>query len=214
MLDGLDGDSAYEIARRRGFRGSESEWLASLRGPPGPAGPPGPPGEVVGVVGEAGPPGARGPRGATGPAGAPGERGTRGPRGLAGPAGPPGPPGPVGPRPDHEWSGTRLRFELPSGDWGEWTDLRGPVGPPGIGVRGSSGTGSGAPAFDSLPLASDAVPEYFIVNQSGVWARATYAQMQAWFPGADLSAYGAVVTVNGEVVTTDGEVVTVPLPAP
>lgn len=33
--DGLDGYSAFEIARRHGFVGTEAEWLASLRGEPG-----------------------------------------------------------------------------------------------------------------------------------------------------------------------------------
>lgn len=41
-----------------------------------------------------------------------------------------GPPGPPGPMPEHEWDGTRLRFQQgPDGHvWGRWTDL---VGPPG-----------------------------------------------------------------------------------
>jgi hypothetical protein len=33
--DGRDGRSAYEVAVDAGFRGSEQEWLKSLRGPPG-----------------------------------------------------------------------------------------------------------------------------------------------------------------------------------
>lgn len=32
-LDGLDGASAFEIARRHGFVGTEKEWLDSLRAP-------------------------------------------------------------------------------------------------------------------------------------------------------------------------------------
>lgn len=32
---GDDGDSAYEVAKRNGFDGTEEEWLASLRGEPG-----------------------------------------------------------------------------------------------------------------------------------------------------------------------------------
>lgn len=35
MADGLDGLSAYELARAAGFRGTAQEWLASLAGPRG-----------------------------------------------------------------------------------------------------------------------------------------------------------------------------------
>lgn len=30
--------------------------------------------------------------------------------------------------PDHEWDGTKLRFERPDGTWGEWVDLKGATG--------------------------------------------------------------------------------------
>jgi hypothetical protein len=33
--------------------------------------------------------------------------------------------------PAHEWRGTKLRFEQPDGDWGEFKDLQGPKGDPG-----------------------------------------------------------------------------------
>ena len=36
--DGRDGKSAYEVAVEKGFKGTEREWLASLKGPPGPPG--------------------------------------------------------------------------------------------------------------------------------------------------------------------------------
>jgi hypothetical protein len=36
--DGRDGRSAYEIAVEQGFKGTEQEWLKSLRGPEGPRG--------------------------------------------------------------------------------------------------------------------------------------------------------------------------------
>lgn len=39
---GPPGLSAYEVAKKNGFTGTEAAWLASLRGPPGPQGPPGP----------------------------------------------------------------------------------------------------------------------------------------------------------------------------
>ena len=37
----IEGKSAYEVAVKNGFEGTEEEWLASLQGPPGPAGPAG-----------------------------------------------------------------------------------------------------------------------------------------------------------------------------
>lgn len=37
-VDGEDGESAYEIAVRLGFAGTEAEWLASLKGDTGAAG--------------------------------------------------------------------------------------------------------------------------------------------------------------------------------
>lgn len=42
---GLDGASAYQIAVAHGFRGTEEEWLASLKGEPGKDGAPGRPGK-------------------------------------------------------------------------------------------------------------------------------------------------------------------------
>jgi hypothetical protein len=42
------GDSAYQVAQKNGFEGTEQEWLASLVGPPGGAGAAGPSGVHVG----------------------------------------------------------------------------------------------------------------------------------------------------------------------
>lgn len=52
-----------------------------------------------------------------------------------------GKPGKAGKMPDHEWDGTRIRFELPDGSWGDWVDLRGTgntvvVEGPGAGMGG------------------------------------------------------------------------------
>lgn len=63
--DGKDGKSAYQEAVDAGFKGNETEWLASLRGPEGPQGQPGKQGE----------PGQAGKDGATGPQGVPGKDG-------------------------------------------------------------------------------------------------------------------------------------------
>ena len=62
------GKSAYEIAKEHGFKGTEEEWLESLKGP---AGPQGEKGEVgpQGPAGEIGPKGEQGPEGPAGPQG-------------------------------------------------------------------------------------------------------------------------------------------------
>ena len=104
---GKDGKSAYEIAVENGFKGTEEEWLASLKGEQGPkgdtgsTGPQGPQGEPgpKGDTGPAGPKGDRGPQGlpgAVGPAGERGPKGEAGPQGLTGPEGPKGEPGATG----------------------------------------------------------------------------------------------------------------------
>lgn len=91
-----------------------------------------------------------------GPKGDPGIQGPQGERGLPGAAGPTGPQGPQGLRgiqgetgakgnpPSHSWSGTRLRFENSDGSMGDYVDLKGVKGDPGIGInlKGSVGTES------------------------------------------------------------------------
>ena len=63
---GSNGLSAYEIAVKNGFSGTEAQWLASLVGPQGPQGATGP----QGPQGPAGNDGATGSQGSVGPAGA------------------------------------------------------------------------------------------------------------------------------------------------
>ena len=118
LIEGL-GKSAYAIAVSHGFKGTEQEWLDSLRGPQGPdgvPGPPGPPGEP-GTPGQRGADGERGPQGpdgVPGPPGPPGEPGTPGQRGADGERGPQGPTGPAGPKGDKGDNGTQpeLTFTL------------------------------------------------------------------------------------------------------
>lgn len=68
--------SAYGIAVKNGFVGTEAEWLLTL-GVPGATGPEGPQGET-------GPEGPAGPQGETGPEGEQGPQGDTGPQGPAG----------------------------------------------------------------------------------------------------------------------------------
>ncbi|MBB4064047.1 glycine-rich domain-containing protein [Gellertiella hungarica] len=80
---GAAGKSAYQHAIDNGFVGTESAWLASLKGAKGDTGEQGPQGPV-GATGPAGPQGPQGiqgvagPQGATGPAGAQGAQGNPG----------------------------------------------------------------------------------------------------------------------------------------
>ena len=73
---GSDGLSAYQIAVNHGFSGSETEWLASLKGERGQQGERGP-------QGERGSDGLNGNDGAAGAQGVPGKDGERGSDGLS-----------------------------------------------------------------------------------------------------------------------------------
>lgn len=107
------GKSAYEVAVENGFSGTETEWLASLKGEPGAAGAPGKDGEngktpYVGDNGnwyigadDTGKPsrgekGEKGDTGAQGIQGEKGEKGDKGDTGAQGPQGLQGPPGAAG----------------------------------------------------------------------------------------------------------------------
>lgn len=57
--------------------------------------------------------------------------------------------GEKGDAPDHEWQGTKLRFEKPSGGWGEYVELRGPKG-----ARGTNGAPGGGGGGDAAPPVS------------------------------------------------------------
>ena len=72
--DGADGKSAYQIAVDAGYTGTETEWLASLKGEKGDAGEAGAPGEK----------GEKGDRGEKGDTGAAGKDGTNGKDGADG----------------------------------------------------------------------------------------------------------------------------------
>lgn len=65
---GPKGDSAYQVAVTNGFKGTEQEWLTSLKGSKGDRG----------DTGTQGPQGPQGPKGDPGPAGAQGTQGSKG----------------------------------------------------------------------------------------------------------------------------------------
>ena len=127
--------SAYGLAVKHGFKGTEEEYLASLKGETGETGPTGPTGAQgpTGPIGETGPTGPVGPTGAAGPAGETGATGPAGPMGPTGPAGgPTGPTGPTGPSGQAGAAG-------PTGPTGP-SGAAGPTGP--TGPAGENGVAS------------------------------------------------------------------------
>lgn len=90
--DGEDGRSAYDIARDHGYGGTETQWLASLKGEKGDRGEQGLKGDPGddGAPGQDGQPGAPGTPGQDGADGAPGLPGTPGADGQDGAPGTPG----------------------------------------------------------------------------------------------------------------------------
>lgn len=119
-MDGDSGESAYEIAVRLGFQGSESDWVQSLKGEKGDTGETGQPGAdgtngtnglsayqiwlglgnagsesdyIASLKGETGATGSQGEQGNPGPQGEQGIPGEQGPRGEQGNPGSQGPTG-------------------------------------------------------------------------------------------------------------------------
>ena len=88
---GNSGKSAYEIAVKNGFTGTEAEWLAALKGATGATGPQG----SQGATGATGPQGVQGPQGSQGATGQQGPQGSVGPQGVQGPQGVPGKDGTI-----------------------------------------------------------------------------------------------------------------------
>ena len=84
-----NGESAYQIALKTGFEGTEEEWIASLKGQKGDIG-------EKGAKGDKGDTGPIGPQGVKGDKGDKGDRGQQGIQGLEGPQGPKGDTGPQG----------------------------------------------------------------------------------------------------------------------
>lgn len=74
IQNGADGLSAYEIAKENGFSGTETEWLASLKGDRGETGLQG----IQGEKGDKGDTGEQGEKGDTGDTGAKGSKGDTG----------------------------------------------------------------------------------------------------------------------------------------
>ena len=164
--------SAYGLAVKHGFKGTEEEYLASLKGETGATGPAGPTGAQgpTGPIGETGPTGPVGPTGAAGAAGPTGPTGAPGQTGPAGEAGPTGPTGPTG-----ETGATGPAG--PTGPAGGPTGPTGPAGPSGqAGAAGPTGptgpAGAAGPTGPTGPAGENGVTSFngrrgVVVPQSG-----------------------------------------------
>ena len=191
--NGAPGHSAYEVAVDNGFKGTEPQWLASLKGKdgvkgdkgdPGPAGPQG----IQGLPGKDGQSayqlwlsqgnsgsaidflnslkGAKGERGIPGKDGVPGAKGETGERGPRGEVGPVGPQGEQGPKGDTGLTGP----QGPKGDTGP----QGPKGDKGdTGDRGPQGEqgprGIQGPKGDTGSRGSDGAPGKRGLSAYEVW---------------------------------------------
>lgn len=155
--------SAYGLAVKHGFKGTEEEYLASLKGETGATGPTGPTGAQgpTGPIGETGPTGPVGPTGAAGAAGPTGPTGAQGQTGPAGEAGPTGPTGPTG-----ETGATGPAGPMgPTGPAGGPTGPTGPTGPGGqagaVGPTGPTGpAGAAGPTGPTGPAGENGVASF------------------------------------------------------
>ena len=155
--------SAYGLAVKHGFKGTEEEYLASLKGETGETGPTGPTGTQgpTGPIGETGPTGPVGPTGAAGAAGPTGPTGAQGQTGPAGEAGPTGPTGPTG-----ETGATGPAGPMgPTGPAGGPTGPTGPTGPSGqAGAAGPTGptgpSGAAGPTGPTGPAGENGVASF------------------------------------------------------
>lgn len=201
-------DLARATAKQQGPAGEVGPQ--GEKGDPGERGPQG----DIGPQGEKGTPGERGPagpQGNTGKQGPKGERGPAGETGLRGSAGPKGekgdtgPQGDTGPAPEHQWSGTKLRFKKPNGKWGQYVDLKGEKGENGgrtVVVRGgSSGLSSVSQAADGIE------PTGVVVMQGGQLVSLSVAQFATYVVGAlDMSSnYSRRADFVGDTIIYRGE---------
>ena len=155
--------SAYGLAVKHGFKGTEEEYLPSRKGETGATGPTGPTGAQgpTGPIGETGPTGPVGPTGAAGAAGPTGPTGAPGQTGPAGEAGPTGPTGPTG-----ETGATGPAGPMgPTGPAGGPTGPTGPTGPGGqagaVGPTGPTGpAGAAGPTGPTGPAGENGVASF------------------------------------------------------
>lgn len=179
--------SAYGIAVKHGYTGTEAEWLETMRGPQGIPGPQGEPGTVMfealtpeqlqllkGPKGDPGRDGEAGPKGDPGEKGDPGPQGAQGPQGLPGAKGDTGPQGATGPRGEQGLQGPQGATGLqgPQGEPGQDGE-QGPKGDPG--PKGEPGRGFQVLGFyPSAEALAAGVPSPTLGDAYGVGSAAPY----------------------------------------
>ena len=187
---------------------SKEPGPAGPRGPQGATGDKGDPGDdgLQGAKGDRGDPGPRGEKGDPGDAGPQGAAGPRGEKGEKGDRGEKGEKGDTGPVPEHEWSGTKLRWKKPDGKWGKYVDLKGEKGPAGknagtIVVRSGSGIGSVGVGNEGIE------PNGVVVLQGGQLVSLSVAQFTNYVVGSlDMgSNYARRADFVGETIIYRGE---------
>ena len=188
--DGVDGDSAYAVAVAAGFVGTQSEWIASLKGETGDTGAAGATGAqgiqgVQGIQGDTGTTGAAGATGLTGPAGADGVDGAAGAAGAQGIQGTQGIQGATGPQGSQGIQGI-------TGDTGD-TGAQGTQGIQGItgdtGAAGAAGT-NGTDGADGSSAYAVAVAAGFVGTEAA-WLASLVGADGAQGVTGDTGAAGA-----------------------
>lgn len=213
---GRDGKSAYEVALKNGYEGSETEWLKSLKGEKGERGERGADGTMTfedltpeqkaslkgdkgdkGDTGEKGDKGDPGETGATGPKGDKGDTGATGPQGNQGPQGIQGPTGPKGDKGDTGATG-------PQGEKGEKGDT-GATGK-GLDIKGTYSTLSQLASSVKSPEQGD----MYNVGTSNPYTIYMYDSEKGWvsqgeLQGAKGTTFTPSLSANGDLSwTNDG----------
>jgi hypothetical protein len=160
LKPGPAGLSAYEVWIQGGNEGTEADYLASLQGSPGKDAPVVDEARLAArVLAQVKVPVPRAPPSLQAVA-------SMVLRSIAVPKAKAGEPGPRGPMPDHQWDGSKLRFEKPDGSWGPKVDLQGPKGKDGKG-----GSGGGAVYVDAGTSGA-------VIDDENVSAEKTWSSQQ------------------------------------
>ena len=120
--------------------------------------------------------------------------------------------GDTGPMPDHQWKGTKLRFQKQDGEWGKFVDLKGKPGEDGkkvVVVGGGGGSSSNNSGFDLSTLdplpSAPVLTDYLMLMRDGMPYRVTIAELQSIFapdPASAVLIDDTLIRVNGELVIT------------
>lgn len=174
---------ARSVAKQEGPAGKDG--INGLDGKDGKDGADG----LDGFSGADGKDGANGRDGINGKDGANGRDGINGKDGAKGDKGDQGEKGDQGPIPDHQWQGTKLRWQKPGGKWGKYVDLKGEAGKAGdnggivVVNRGGSGSSSGG-LSGLLPGSAETDPTGIAVLQGGQWVNLSWQAFISAVSGA------------------------------